>query len=259
MRIVHIGLYFIILLLSFSCDNFMSGTPSHQFYSSAYMSLDVGDVRQIISVQDSSTLLWTIFGKTYRKDGEMVYCMEWKSETVSRDTLYYIIKDGYFLGTELDTTSRTDIDIRVNPFNEQRLAKLYPSNGEVFVHTPGELDSMYWYSRKEDPIKTFCGVFDDVYSFSLFGNLESMQMLKTYYARGFGYIGTAGFYSTDIVFSVSYIKLKHITIGNLWPEKDFGDGFNTELKKDIYEFLINGFLLHTKNMKSVGSLNDIVK
>ena len=255
MRVNMIILFFIIPLIFLNCDNFMSGTPSNPFYNSTYMSLDVGDVRQIISVQDSATLLWTIFGTTQRKDGVSVFCMEWKSGTTSIDTQYYLIKDGYFLGTDLDTTTRTDLDIRVNPFNEQRLAKIHPSEGNVFVHTIGESDSMYLYSHREESVKTFCGLFDDVYSFSIFGNLESMQMLRTYYARGVGYIGTAGFYSSDIAFSVSYIKLRNITMGNLWPEKDFGGGFNKALKKDIYKFLLNGFQINIIDTIATERLN----
>jgi hypothetical protein len=210
------------------------------------MSLHVGDIRQIITVMDSSTLLWTVIRKTVRRDGVSVFCMEWKTGTSSKMTYYYLIKDGYFLGTELDTTSRTDIDLSVNPFNEQRLAKLYPSPGEFFIHTPGDLNSPHWISTKEDSIKTFCGVFDDVYSFSLCGNLESTQLLKTYYARGVGYIGTSGFPSSELDFMVSYVKVSSISIGSLWPEKDFGGGIELAEKKDRYDFLINGFLLSAK-------------
>ena len=128
MRGIYIFLFVLPLLGLLSCDSFMSGTSSNQFYNKSYMPLNVGDVRQIISVMDSSTLLWTVTGKTLRRDGVSVFCMEWKTGTSSRNTLYYLIKDGFFLGTELDTTSRSDIDLSVNPFNEQRLAKLYPSH-----------------------------------------------------------------------------------------------------------------------------------
>jgi len=249
MKAKIVCLFFLLLILFLNCDNFMSGMPVNQFYSQSYMSLNVGDVRQIITVSDSSTLLWTVFGKTLRSDGVSVFCMEWKSGTSSRDTSYYLIREGYFLGTDLVTTNRRDINLRVNPFNEQRLAKLYPSDGEIFVHTPGARDSIYWVSRREEDIKTFCGVFEDVYSFSLFEDVElTRQILKTYYASGVGYVGTAGPYSSELDFMVSYVKVANIRIGSLWPEKDFVGDYERVEKKELYKFLINGYQLNTKNI-----------
>jgi hypothetical protein len=246
----HLYLFFPLLLLFLNCENFLSGTFSNKNFNQSYVPFDVGDVRQIIVVQDSSTILMSVIGKEFRSDGVSVFCMEWKYGTSSIERYYYLITDEYYLGTELDTTSRTDVDIRINPFAEQRLAKLYPSDGEIFIHTPGSQFGDYWITTKDSSIETFCGVFNDVYRFTLIDNWSSSPILSTYYAKGVGYIGTASAALTQPEFLASYVKVGNNTIGSLWPEKDYTGGGGLTRKKDIPKFLLDGFRLNSKDIVS---------
>ena len=220
----------------------MSGNVNDSVSSTSYMPLNVGDVRQLIWKNDSTTILYTVTGKTSREDGTSVYSMKIKMGTTIGHTNYYFLKDGYYVGTELDSTYRTDLDLKINPFNEQRLAKLDPNDGEIFIHTLGDSDTSYWKISKENSITTFCGVFEDVYSFLLFDNLRSSPILRTYYAKGIGYIATAISNSTMPDFSVSYVKIGNTVMGSLWPEKDYGGGFDKYNLSEINKFISFGFL-----------------
>ncbi len=243
----HLILFVVpFLIILFSCDKFMTGMAENQYMSDIYMPLNVGDIRQMVWVEDSSTVLWTITGKALRKDGIPVYCMEWKTGTSFTETYYYLNKDGYFLATELDTTRITSIDPKINPFGEQRLAKLRPTDGEQFLHTPGDSDITYWITQREEPVQTLCGLFEDVYSFTLVVSLEQSWLLQTYYARGYGYLGTSGFFSDSLDYMVTFIKVGDVTKGSLWPEKDFGEFSNHMTKKKMYDYLLNGYRMTNK-------------
>lgn len=65
---------------------------------------------------------------------------------------------------------------------------------------------------------------------------------------GFLEIGTAGPYSSELMFMVSYVKVGNIRISSLWPEKDFVGDFKRVEEKELYRFLINGYQLNTKNI-----------
>jgi hypothetical protein len=228
----------------------MSSQVIDQYYNQSYMPLNVGDIRQMVWVEDSATVLWTITGTTLRKDGTPVYCMEWKTGTSFIETYYYLNKGGYFLATELDTTRFTSIDKKLNPYGEQRLAKLSPKDGEKFLHTVGDSDNTFWTTHKEGSVETFCGLFEDVYSFTLIFGSEQSLVLSTYYAKGYGYLGTSGFFSDSLDYMVTYIKIGGVTRGTLWPEKDFGRVSKVMSKKKIYYYLINGYRITNKKINN---------
>ncbi|MEJ2536657.1 MAG: hypothetical protein P8048_06350 [Calditrichia bacterium] len=227
-----------IFLIFLSCQNFMGGMTGDKNDNQSYMPLNVGDVRQIIMLEDSSTLLMSIVGTVRRSDGRVVYAMEWKWGFFEPDTLYYLNRNGYFLGTELDTTDGYHINSTVNPFGEQRLAKLYPEDGEIFTHTPGSSDNAFWICRKEQPLKTFCGIFSDVFSFNLYDTLNFQPFMETFYGKGYGYLGTSAFSSPEPDFLASYISVGNKTVGSIWPTKNPGGLMkNSENRKNLSEVL----------------------
>jgi hypothetical protein len=213
---------FFIFILFLSCQNFMSGMPNSRDDDQSYMPLNVGDVRQIIGTADSSTMLMSIVGTTYRIDGTQVYCIEWKWGNLVPDTLYYFNRDGYSLSTELDTTPDYFFNPSINPFNEQRMARLHPKDGELFFNSPDSSDDIFWIARKEEPLKTFCGIFEDVFSFNLYSTYATYAepYIITYYGKGYGYLGTSVITTSEIDFQVSYIRAGNKTVGTMWPIKN---------------------------------------
>lgn len=228
-----------IFLIFLSCQSFMGGMTGDQNDEQSYMPLNVGDMRQIIMVEDSSTLLMSIVGTDYRSDGRLVYAMEWKWGYFEPDTLYYLNRNGYFMGTELDTTDGYHINSAVNPFGEQRLASLYPENGDIFIHTPGSSDNVFWIARKEKPLQTFCGVFSEVFSFHLLDTLSSSAIMKTFYGKGYGYLGTSAFSSPEPDFLASYIRVGNKTVGAMWPTKNPGGWLKSTEKRKALSALLN--------------------
>lgn len=196
------------------------GNPISSDSSISYTPLNVADVRQIIYQADSSTILFSIVGKTKRSDGRDVFIGEWKYGTRNPYTDHYLVKDGYFMATELDTTPYPNIDVTVNPFVEQRLAKSLPSDGETWKHTLGDSNGDFWKSRSIEQLSTFCGTFDNVFGFMLFED-QASSILTAFYAKQVGWIGTSTSLSKEpLDFSCSYIRVNGKVFGHLWPEKD---------------------------------------
>jgi hypothetical protein len=212
LKFLEIFFLLILMLIIWKCV----GNPLSSDINMSFTPLNVGDVRQIIYYADSSTTLFSIVGKTRRSDGTEVFVEETKYGTQQAlFTSYYLIKDGYFVATELDTTDRDDIDKNINPFAEQRLAKSYPEDGDTWKHTLGQIDSPFLISKSIGQLHTFCGTFDNVFGFSL------SDLLTTFYAKGIGWIGTSTAFSDVMVdFSCSYIRVDGKVFGHLWPEKD---------------------------------------
>jgi hypothetical protein len=212
-----LGFFFLLLLMMviWNCI----GNPVSSDINISYTPLNVGDVRQLISHADSSTILFSVIGKTKRMDGTEVFVMEWKSGIQNLAVFYYLVKNGYYMATELDTTRQSGIDISINPFGEQRLAKSYPVDGEVWQHTIGDTNSLFWLSRSVGQLSTFCGSFDNVFGFTLFDEYES-SVLTTYYSKGIGWIGTSTSFFPNLDFSCSYVRVNGKVYGHLWPEKD---------------------------------------
>ncbi|RPI05613.1 MAG: hypothetical protein EHM64_05985, partial [Ignavibacteriae bacterium] len=78
-------LLLIITVLSFcSCKN--NSTEPLPVENSSYMSLNAGDVRQLVNPADSATVLMKVTGGLYRKDGIPVYAMEWTTGVLKPDT-----------------------------------------------------------------------------------------------------------------------------------------------------------------------------
>ncbi len=208
----NIYLYLIIgagLLYLFGCD---TGTEPQK--NEVYMYLNVGDTREYFSSADSSYMVFKITGKTTRPDNQPVYIGEWNSN-YQLDSVgwfgYYFIKDGYFISTELDTTDRKEI-ADVNPFNEQKLAKLEPVDGDSWRTTLGTTDSVnfayaFYVGKKTTPASTFGNVF----------KYRISNVIETYYARGIGHIGAQPIDSNSGSVFVTYVNVNGIELGKFVP------------------------------------------
>lgn len=213
-----LSIFFLLLPVSimWTC----AGNPLSSEITTSYTPLNVGDVRQLIFREDSSTTLFSIVGKTLRRDGTEVFIGEWQYGTQEAlFTSYYLVRDGYYMATELDTTSQNHIDKTINPFGEQRLAKSYPVDGEVWQQTVGDSYSFFWTSRSIEQLSTFCGTFENVFGFTLFDDF-GFSILTTYYSKGIGWIGTSSVFSQGPDFSCSYVRVNGKVFGHLWPAKD---------------------------------------
>jgi hypothetical protein len=209
-------LVLIITILSFcGCRN--NSTEPLPITTSNYMPLNVGDVRQLVYPADSATVLMKVIGKLSRKDGAEVFAMEWTTGIQKPDTQYYMIKDGFYTATELDSDSHAP-----NPFWEQRLAKLHPVNGETWKHTLGSSDSTFFTASYYQEVQTFCRKFTNVYGFILMetraGNTDTI--MTPFYAESIGFIGTGLNGDLQLFASASYIKVANQEYGSLWPAKN---------------------------------------
>lgn len=201
------GLSFIYSIVLFiSCESTTeteSPTP--------YISLHVGDVRQYFSEVDSSYSKWSIIGETSRTDRQKVFIGVYGEGTMDDTTSnsFYFIRDEYFYGTELDTISNQSIEV-INPFNEQRLAKVYPEDGDKWIHTEGE-DSIYFVAKYEGDKSTPAKDFNNVYGFTL------NSFLTVYYAEGYGHIGSS-LTNGDFYGFVNYFKISGKEYGAYVPQ-----------------------------------------
>jgi len=202
------ALSFIFSIVLFSSCESSTETES----PTPYISLHVGDVRQYFFEVDSSYTKWSIIGETYRTDGQKVFIGVYGEGTMDDTTSnsFYFIRDGYFYGTELDTTSEEDIK-KTNPFWEQRLAKLFPEDGDKWLHTDGDVDSIYFVAKYEGEKSTPAKDFKNVYAFTL------DTLMKTYYAEGYGHIGSSPINGNNELL-LNYLKINGEEYGEYVPQ-----------------------------------------
>jgi len=236
---------FILVLLFLSFSVYFLGcskSSEPENIQGNYTPLNVGDVRQLVFLSDSSTILMTIVGKTKREDGQEVFVCWNNYGTYIGDTSYYFIKDGYYCVTELDTDLTKKYDdyeefASSNPFGEQRLGKLYPNDGDFWKQFVGRNDSMYRYANYAGSKNMITGNFPNVFSFAVFDS--SKKFADIYFAENIGHIGTSiSLEGNTSEFQVSYIKVANKVIGELWPAKPI-TGFNKihiKYKKNYFLF-----------------------
>ncbi len=174
-----------------------------------YMSLHVGDVRQYFSESDSTYETWNIVGETYRTDGQKVFISESIADSTNR-RFFNFIRDGYMYSTQLDTIS-TGWDLPNNPYVEQRLAKLYPEEGDNWIMIEGDEPSRYFMANYVGEKITPAKDFDNVFGYTL------DSILTVYYAKGFGHIGVL---VSDNKFSIylNYLKIDGKEYGEYVPQ-----------------------------------------
>lgn len=209
-RFLCFALMSFVFLLIPSCSDPAEGLPDDP----PYVSLHVGDERQLVWTSDSSTVLLTITGTTKRSDSTVVYRGEWfyGTDTVTLIS-HYLIKDGFFVATELDSTGGEGYPpLPGNPYREQRLAKLYPTNGERWISITGDSLSLQFTASAAGSKKTFAGPFMQCYSFTL------GSFLHVYYAKGVGHIASDFGDSTSRYLAI-YIKTGKKVYGSKFPAK----------------------------------------
>ncbi len=239
-KLVYSSYYFLALLLLIQCK---STTTTESPSKLSFTPLSVGDITQIIFTTDSSTTLLSMIGTTKRKDGKEVIVGTFKYGTQEPDTSYYLLSDGYFIATEIDTITYDSSLVKVNPFREQRLAKSNPESGDSWQHTIGEPDSIFWLAERQDTYSSYFGDISNVFKFTLYEN-TSYPMLSTYYGNNMGWVGSSssGNDSTGFKFICSYKKISGKVYGELWPDKDFS-GFKIAPRKTQYHEFIQTNIL----------------
>lgn len=200
----------LVLLLIPSCSDPAEGIPDDP----PYVSLNIGDERQLVWTSDSSTVLLTITGTIKRSDSTVVYRGEWFYGTDTNLMIsHYMIKDGFFIATELDSTGVEGFPpLPGNPYREQRLAKLYPTDGEYWSSISGDSLSLWFIASDAGMRKTFAGTFMRCYSFSLGG------FIQVYYAKGVGQIASEMGGTTNR-YLASYVKTGNKIYGSKFPAK----------------------------------------
>lgn len=204
--------YFISLLIYpflilIGCKDYPTGPSS---VVSDYISLHVGDIRQlhyIYSPVSSIYTLWKITGITLRSDSLPVFISEWHSnKLISEDawTEYNFIRDGFYYSTLIDSSS----PYKDNPFWEEKLAEVNPHSNDTWLHTPNVPDSLkeYIVVKYIGDLKTPIATFKNVYAMDYSG-------LLIYYTQFWGYIGTADENVPNSLFIVNYMKINGKEIG----------------------------------------------
>ena len=194
-----------------------------------YVSLNVGDVRQYYSESDSSYSKISIIGETHRTDGQKVFISEYVSDSTNL-RFYNFIRDGYMYSTQLDSNSH-GWNLEDNPYVEQRLAKVFPSEGDKWVQIDGDTPLTYFAASFHGEKSTQAKVFSDVFTYIL------EKTVIEYYANGFGHIGITRLDGSYPKF-VNYIKVNGKEYGEYVPQDQLPKrtALKVEAKKEKYGF-----------------------
>jgi hypothetical protein len=131
-----------------------------------YASLNLGDIHQYYDSTDNIYFQYKVIDTTRRVDGKKVFDVEefyLLSVDLFRDTSHQFIKDNFLWTTQLDTTSDSTKNEK-NKFNEEKLAEVYPKDGDYFVSNKGLPDSQYIFIKIDfiDSVRTYCGTFMNI-------------------------------------------------------------------------------------------------
>ena len=206
-------LFFFIIILS-GCSK---PTEPIQIPQASFTPLNIGDIKQYINVVDSSTLLVQVVDTLKRTDGLKVFQINWITGALSPRITFYAVRDGYFVNTLLDSVQNS-----TNPFNEQRIAKSNPANGDTWQDFAGDSVSSYVTAVFYQSKKTTMGTIPNVFGF-LFHNKSALTTdsgLTPYYAENIGYIGTDYNNDGQLDLSLTYAKVGDKIYGALWPTKN---------------------------------------
>jgi hypothetical protein len=155
-----------------------------------YVSLHIGDMWQIYNVEEGCYTQEEVIDTVRRSDGVRAFVI--KISTTFEYGLftgqtYNLIKDDFLIQTNIDTTT----DFPGNKYDERKLAKLFPQDGDYFLQTLGAADSVN--SRMSikiiDSLATPCGKFKNVAEYQVKNSILPYE-LYYYYAPGNGYIGS---------------------------------------------------------------------
>jgi hypothetical protein len=217
---------FLILFL-FYCQNPKINNATSQF---TYIPLHAGDIRQMINIADSSTILITIAGSKVRTDGQEVFIEIQKygigSTQSSFDTSYCFLRAGFLIYTEIDTVKDSTGVYKVsNLFQEQQSALEKPSEGFKWYPVQDE-HTRFCSVRFAGNYQTLTSQFNDVFVYDNWWYVDTTMevVLCTYYARNVGLIGSEWINEKvdpqKTIIRLTYAKIGSDTYGNLVTERD---------------------------------------
>ena len=212
-------LFFLFLLAMWSCD--FSTSPDNVTQDAPFMSLHVGDIREYYDSLDNSYFKWEILNTTNRTDGLEVFTIEESFETIYgifTNISYYFIRNGNLFRSNLDTANNPALK-NINPFYEQKLAKLYPMEGDHFLITEGVPDSnrLYMHVHFLDSISTPIRTFFDIAEYTQIDSNSTSEQ-KVFYTKEYGHLGTKiKNNSREGYILLNYLKLDGKEIGTFVP------------------------------------------
>jgi hypothetical protein len=187
------------------------------------MSLHIGDLRQYSDENRTTFIQWEVTDTTNRIDGQNVYkVLEtiFIDHDIYKSFHYYFIKDSFFIETELDTisigTSFRIKQLNKKKYNEQRLAKIYPKDGDYFAKRIDVSDSekSFFKIHLLESMEFPCGRIKNIARYeSIDTDTTSNQFI--FYSPIFGHVGSI-FESTRGVGKMfaTYIRVDKQEIGN---------------------------------------------
>ena len=205
-----------------------------------YMSLNIGDIRQYYDEAEGAYIQYEVVDTTRRVDGQKVFKMKntlfMPDGFNFRAILYYFIKDNFFIATRLDTVTDYPQDqitnTNRNKFNEQKLAKIFPRNGDYFLRNETYADSQKFFFKISiiDSLITNCGKFKNVAQYEVIDSEPDWNLL-IYYAPYYGNIGSVleNKYGKSKIFA-AYIKANNKEICS-YTKLHFGEWINIRSKK----------------------------
>ncbi|MDH7605133.1 MAG: hypothetical protein QHH13_09550 [Melioribacter sp.] len=207
---------FVFTFIVFGCES--SNEPFD--FANEYMSLNIGDIRQYCMPYSNNPeihTVWKIVGKTYRSDGQEVFLTEWyyySYDPNNKYVSYYFIRDGFLYFTELEKSS----NYPENPYSEQRLAKILPEDGDIWMQTVGYLnpDSSkdYLTAKHLNEFNTPASKFKDVFAIISSKGTSDTEISEIYYAKYFGHIGYSVIGDSSSFLLVNYMSIKGREVGN---------------------------------------------
>jgi hypothetical protein len=214
-----------------------------------YVSLAIGDIRQYYDDSEGIYLQYEVIDTTKRIDGQKVFKME---QTLFlpdgfyfRATLYYFIKENFFIATDLDTVSKypplPSTSINKNKFNEQKLAEIFPQNGDYFLRNDVTVDSQKVFFKVSmiDSIATYCGKFTNVAQYEVIDS-DPTRNLWIYYAPVYGHVGSIieNNNGKGKIFA-KYLKVNRKELG-IYTQLHLGNLIsNPKQKSNRYLYLLN--------------------
>ncbi len=187
-----------------------------------YVVLNVGDIKQYKSDVSDLLVHHEIMGTVFRSDGQKVYAILeilFFNKIGYYDTLYAFIKDDFFTLTQLDTVDSNNI----NPFSEERVAKVHPKDNDRFLFSNTETDSLkkYFTVKMIDSLVTPAKTFYNVAVYKKTG-VNYVNHSSVYYAPQIGHIGITLYNDQDTAnILLSYAKMDKNEIGIYTKIEDF--------------------------------------
>ena len=187
----------LVILLGFGCQS--STEPGKLQIPAPYVSLNIGDIRQYVEDETNIIDQFTTTDTTRRTDGQKVFKIEYivfyPDGAIWTATLNFFIRDNYYIQTKLDTIDEESENLKPrnskNKFDEQKLAQVFPINGDSFYRSDVVADSekVLFNVSFIDSITTPCGKFKKVAQFEMTDPTIPLKM-QILYAPGYGHIGS---------------------------------------------------------------------